>query len=314
MKPKIKLFVAFFILLSWILSFRTVDAQQKPVYSQYLYNGLVLNPAYAVVHDHFSATASYRDQWVNLAGAPTTSTFSVQSGIHNKNIGLGLMLINDKIGMHNETGVYGAYGFKIRMPNGAFSMGVQAGLNNLTSDPSKLVLETSYDPSFAEYISNTKINFGTGAYYNSRSFFAGLSIPYLRKKRIIRDQEFYRTAVDSRYYYFLTGVVFDVAPKIKVKPSTLIRLEDNMPIAADLNLHLYLEDAINLGFSYRSDNSFITLFEIKLNDYIRLGYAYDWVVSDLSKHTAGTHEFSVNYRINLYAPKKERMCPGPLYF
>jgi type IX secretion system PorP/SprF family membrane protein len=302
------------IILMLILVKQPILAQQKPVYSQYLYNGLVLNPAYAVVHDHLSATMSYRDQWINLEGAPTTSTFSIQSGIHNKNIGVGLMLINDKIGMHNETGVYGSYGYKIRLPHGAISMGVQGGLNNLTSDPSKLVLETAFDPSFTDYVSNTKINFGTGAYYNSKNLYVGFSIPYLRKKRIIRDGDYYRMAVDSRYYYLLTGIVLDASPKIKIKPSTLVRIEEGMPVAADLNLHFFLEEVLNLGVSYRSNESFITLFEIKLNDYFRLGYAFDWVVSDLSRYTAGTHEFSLNYRINLYAPKKDRMCPGPFYF
>ncbi len=289
-------------------------AQQKPVYSQYLYNGLTLNPAYAAVHDHLSATVSHRDQWVNFSGAPQTSTISIHSGINPKNIGLGLIVVNDKIGIHSETGVYGSYAFKIRMPMGTLSMGVQAGLNNLTSDPSVLVKESDYDPSFADYLSNTKINFGTGVYYNTKKFYAGLSIPYLRKKRSIRDQEFTRISVDSRYYFLLTGVVLDVSPKFKIKPSTLIRIEEGMPLAADLNLHFYLEEVLNLGASYRSGDSFITLFEIKLTDYIRLGYAYDWTLSDINRYAAGTHEFSLNYRINLYAPKKDRMCPGPFYF
>ena len=307
----IKIFPLLFLLL--IFQKQLAIAQQKPVYSQYLYNGLVINPAYAAVHDHLTATVAYRDQWVNLNGAPSTSTISVHSGLHNKNIGLGLMVISDKIGMHNETGVYGSYAFKIRMPMGSLSMGLQAGLNNLTSDPSRLATEHP-DPSFAEYLSNTKINFGTGVYYNTKKFYAGLSIPYLRKKRTIRDDDYLRSMIDSRYYYLLTGVVLDVSPKIKVKPSTLVRVEEGMPLAADLNLHVYLEEVLNIGVSYRSGDSFISLFELKLNDYFRFGYAYDWVTSSLGKYTAGTHEFSLNYRINLSAPKKDRMCPGPFYF
>lgn len=290
-----------------------LHGQQKPVYSQYMFNGLTLNPAYAAVHDYLSATMSYRRQWVNFPGAPSTALFSAHSGLENKNIGLGLLITNDRIGMHNETGIYGSYAFKIRLPEGSLSMGIQAGFNRHVSDPTVLDLE-SPDPGFAEFMTSSKINFGTGVYYHHKKFYAGLSVPYIRKKRSIKDNEYLRKSSESRYYYITSGIVLDVTRNFKLKPSALIRIEEKMPLGADINLNAYLDDVLNIGMSYRSGDSFTSLFELKMTDYIRFGYAYDWVISDLSRYTDGTHELTLNYRINLYAPKKNRMCPGPMYF
>lgn len=283
------------------------------MYSQYMFNGLMLNPAYAAVYDYFNATISYRRQWVNFPGAPSTALFSAHTGLENKNIGLGLLITNDRIGMHDETGVYGFYAFKIRLPEGALSMGLQAGFNRHVSDPSLLHLE-SPDPSFAEFMTSAKINFGTGIYYHNKNFYAGLSVPYIRKKRSIKDDVYLKEASESRYYYLTSGIVLDVTHNFKLKPSTLIRFEEGMPLGVDMNMNAYLDDALNIGLSYRLGDSFTSLFELKLTDYIRLGYAHDWVVSDLSRYTNGTHELTLNYRINLYAPKKNRMCPGPMYY
>lgn len=296
-----------------LLHSNPVNSQQKPVYSQYMFNGLMLNPAYAAVNDYLNVTSSYRDQWVNMEGAPSTTTISAHSGLKDKNIGLGILIVNDRIGMHDEKAIYGSYAFKIRLPEGSLSMGLQAGLNHLKSDPALLELE-EYDPAFAETTTSSKINFGAGLYYNHKKFYAGASIPYLRKKREIRDGEYLKMATESRYCYVVSGLVVDVSRNMKLKPSVLLRIQEGMPIATDLNINAYLDDVLNIGMSYRWSDSFITLFELKLTDYIRFGYAYDWIMSDLSGFTAGTHEFTLNYRINLYAPKKHRMCPGPLYY
>lgn len=291
----------------------TISAQQKPVSSQYMFNGLLLNPAYAGVHDHLNANFSYRNQWVNLEGAPSTTIFSMHSGIKHKNIGLGLLVMNDRIGAHTENAVFASYSYKIHMMHGTLSMGLQAGFNNLASDYTNLNLQEATDPFFG-VIGDTKINFGTGVFYNSDRFYAGVSIPYIRRKRTINDLDYLRSFSESRNYYVTGGLIIDLSPKVKIKPSTLLRFEDGMPVAGDMNLNLFLEEVLNLGVSYRSGDSFITLFEIKLNDYLRFGYAYDWIISDLSYYTDGTHEFMLNYRINLFAPKKHRMCPGPYYF
>lgn len=289
-------------------------AQQKPVISQYMFNGLVLNPAYAGVHEHLNVTALYRDQWVNFEGAPTTSTFTAHSGLKGKNIGLGFLASSDKIGVHNDMSFYAHYAYKIKFNNGSLSMGLQAGFNHLKSDYTLLNLKQQGDPNFGVVNRSMKFNFGTGLYYNTKTSYVGFSIPYLRKKRIIRETGQEQNFEDSRYYYLTAGHVLDLTPKVKMKPSVLLRLEENMPVGYDVNLNFYLEDLLNVGASYRSGESLITLFELKVSNYIRLGYAFDWVISDINNYTAGTHELMLNYRINLFAPRKHRMCPGPFYY
>ncbi len=307
----LKIFLSIFLIIQFQ---QNLFAQQKPVLSQYMFNGLVLNPAYAGVHEHLNVTALYRNQWVNFEGAPVTSTFSAHSGLKGKNIGLGVLASNDKIGVHNDMSLYVHYAYKIRFSNGSLSMGLQTGLNHLKSDYTLLDLKQPGDPNFGLVNQSIKFNFGTGLYYNTKTTYIGFSIPYLRKKRVVRENSLEQNFEDSRYYYLTAGQVLDLTPKIKIKPSFLLRLEENMPLAYDLNVNFYLEDVFNIGASYRSGESLITLFELKLNNYLRLGYAFDWVISDINNYTAGTHELMLNYRINLFAPRKHRMCPGPYYF
>ena len=307
--------IRFLMVINFIfLGLEDTCSQQKPVLSQYMFNGLVLNPAYTGVHEHLNVTFLYRDQWVNLEGAPVTQTLTAHSGIKGKRIGVGFMAVNDQIGIHSDVGFYGSYAYRIRMSSGTLSMGLQAGMNNLKSDYTLLDLRHEDDPLLSGVTSNMKVNFGTGLYFHNKTSYVGFSVPYIRKRRTIRDDDFMRNLEESRYYYLTAGKVLDLTQKVKIKPSGLLRFEEGMPVAYDFNLNFYLEDVLNVGGSYRSGDSFITLFELKLNDFIRFGYAFDWVISDINNYTRGTHEFMLNYRINLYAPRKHRMCPGPYYF
>ena len=289
-------------------------AQQKPVVSQYMFNGLVLNPAYAGTNGYFSATGMLRNQWVNLEGAPRVSTLAMHSNVKNKNIGLGLVITNDKIGVHDDLAAYLSYAYHLKLPVGTLSMGLQAGFNNLTSSFNELTLSTPSDPILNDQITRFKINFGTGLYYFTENFYAGLSIPYIIKNRSFKQVDVIREIEESRYYYFTIGKVLTLTESIKFKPSGLLRIEEGMPLAYDISANIFIDDAINVGLSYREGDSMIGMFEIQLNDYLRFGYAYDWIISELSNYTQGTHEIMVNYRLNLFAPKHHKMCPGPAYF
>lgn len=299
-----------------VLSFAATKglAQQKPVLSQYMFNGLVLNPAYAGSNGYFSTTAMFRNQWVNLEGAPKISNLTAHTNIKGKNIGLGMSITNDQIGVHNDFSIYGSYAYHLKLIYGTLSMGLQAGFNNLQSNFSELTIQNSSDPLLTNELSKFKMNFGTGLYFYTEDFYAGFSIPYIIKNRSLQDLDLIRDIEESRYYYFTAGKVFELSRSVKLKPSGLIRIEDGMPIAMDLNMNFFINDAVNLGCSYRSGDSFISLFEIQLNDFLRFGYAYDWIISDLSNYSQGTHELMLNYRLNLFAPKHHKMCPGPTYF
>ncbi len=292
-------------------------AQQRPVVSQYMFSGLVMNPAYAGRHRYTSFTAMYRNQWVNIPGAPVTSTFLTQTGLKEKDVGLGLLISNDQIGVHSNTMVYGSYAYVLNFSNGGkLSMGIQAGMDYLRSDWTKLTLPpgSQDDPLFSGTESNVFPNFGAGLYYFTDKFYVGASVPYMLANQKTKSGDTYMEVRHSRNYYVTTGALMQIGVQWVLKPSVLLRMEENMPFGFDLNANLYYNDIIELGLSYRYEDAVIGILGFQINKYLKFSYAYDYVISDLAPYTRGTHELMLQYRINFYAPRKHRMCPGPLYF
>ena len=311
MKPHKNLFSIILVLVL----FGTSYGQQKPVLSQYMFSGLVLNPAYAGRHEYTSFTAMYRDQWVNVPGSPKLTTFTTQTGFKDRRIGAGMLITEDKIGVHNNLSAYGSYAYFIKLRNGAkFSMGLQGGIDILRSDWSKLTILDQNDPVFNGSEINYFPNFGTGVFYYTDKFYMGFSVPYILTSRKTQTQDFFRDVRHSRNYYLTGGNVFDITPKLKIKPSFLLRIEDNMPLAIDLNANLYYDEIIDIGLSYRQGDAVIGILGLQLNKYIKFSYAYDYIISALTTYTKGSHELMLQYRINFNAPKHHRMCPEPQYF
>ena len=289
--------------------------QQKPVLSQYMFSGLVLNPAYAGRHEYTSFTAMYRDQWVNIPGAPKLTTFTGQSGFKGRRVGAGFMISEDKIGVHNNLSVYGSYSYFIKFRNGAkFSMGLQGGIDILRSDWTKLNIMDQDDPLFNGSEINYFPNFGTGVFYFTDKFYMGFSVPYILTSKKTKAEDIFRDVRHSRNYYLTGGRVFDIGMKLKIKPSFLLRIEDNMPLAIDLNANFYYNEIIDIGFSYRQGDAVIGILGLQLNKFLKFSYAYDYITSKLTTYTKGSHELMLQYRINFNAPKHHRMCPQPQYF
>ncbi len=290
-------------------------SQQKPVLSQYMFSGLVLNPAYSGRHEYSSFTTMYRDQWINVPGAPKLATFTGQTGFKDRNIGVGFMVTEDRIGVHGNLSAYGSYSYYIKFPNGAkFSMGLQGGIDILRSDWSSLSILDQNDPVFNGSEINYMPNFGAGIFYFKKDFYIGFSVPYILTNQKANTEDFFRDIRISRNYYLTGGKVFDVAVKLKVKPSFLLRMEDNMPLAIDINANLYYDEIIHIGVSYRQGDAVIGILGLQLNKYLKFSYAYDYIISELNAYTNGSHELMLQYRINFNAPKHNRMCPEPQYF
>jgi len=289
--------------------------QQKPILSQYMFSGLVLNPAYAGRHEYSSFTAMYRDQWVNVPGAPKLTTFTGQSGYKGRKIGTGFLISEDKIGVHSDLSVYASYAYYIKFQNGAkLSMGLQGGVDILRSDWTQLTILDQNDPVFNGNEINYFPNFGAGLFYYTDKFYLGLSVPYILTNSKTKTDDFYRDVRHSRNYYLTAGNVFDIGMKLKIKPSFLLRMEDNMPLAVDLNANFYYDEIIDIGVSYRQGDSVIGILGLQLNKYIKFSYAYDYIISSLTPYTKGSHELMLQYRINFNSPKHHRMCPQPQYF
>ena len=290
--------------IAFLLMLFSIDglAQQRPVYSQYMFNGLALNPAYAGNQKQLSVSAVYRDQWVNLEGSPTTKTLSAHTGFRKKKVGVGLMVTSEEIGVHNDISIYASYAYKLVLPKGNLAMGLQVGFNNLQSDFNKLNLRDLNDPFLAGNFKEFNPNFGAGLFYSTNTGYVGISIPYIVNNKVVSVRtvdDLQSLAREARYYFITAGQVFDLNHRLKVKPSTLLRIQEGAPFGVDLNANLIIDDILNVGTSYRSGDSMIFLFELKLIENFRFGYAYDYVISDLSRYTNGSHEIMLNYSINL---------------
>lgn len=294
-------------------------AQQRPLQSLYMFDPLLVNPAYAGTHVQLSGTAIYRNQWVNFDGAPKTFTGTVHSGFRKARVGLGLIFANDQIGVHSDNSVFGVYSYKIpvsrRKNGGVISMGLQAGFNVLKSDYFKT---NPRDGAEVGVISKFNPNFGAGVFYRGNNVYAGLSVPHIVNNKIIdiidveADTTFNTSGKQQRYYYLMGGFSKKLSEDLKWMPSTLIRIQDNAPLSFDINNMFILYDVVGLGFSYRLNDSVIGLFELQINENFHVGYAYDITTSDIRLYSNGSHEIMINYRIKL--PKIHTGLPCPSYW
>lgn len=275
--------------------------QQRPVISQYMFSGLVINPAYVGNQKQTVFTALHRDQWINFDGAPKTQTFIVNSALKEYPIGVGLLLSRDQIGSYNDYSVYSSYSYRIPLRVGSLAMGIQGGFNYTAANFSKLNQFDDNDQVFAQSLNRFKPNFGMGVFFSTSASYAGISIPYIFQSDIYS----YAEAINqvglqkARYLLIAGGHVFTINDFIKVKPSTLIRMQQGQAMSADLNANVFLDDVLNIGASYRSGDSLIGLFELLLSPTLSFGYSYDMTTSNITRFTDGTHEFMLKYRRNL---------------
>lgn len=288
-------------MLGFILLSLQSRAQQRPVFSQYMFNMLALNPAYAGNQKQLSVTALARYQWINLDGAPKTQTITSHSNFRDKNVGLGMMLYHETIGVHSDIGAYFSYAYQIKLKKGTLAMGLQGGLNQLTSDYTRLksLAVGGIDPSLRRY-KNMNPNFGTGLFYSTQTGYAGLSVPYLINNKVLQETDNLISESMERRYYFLTGgKVFDISENLKIKPSALLRIQERAPLSFDASVNFFIDNVLNVGLSYRNHDALMTMFQLDLNENFSFGYAYDYTLSGLNHYARGSHELMINYRIRL---------------
>ncbi len=307
-----------------VLSIDIEAQQQRPIQSLYMFDQLLINPAYAGSQVQLSATSIYRNQWVNLDGAPETFTASVQSSLMNNRMGLGVVLGKDVIGVHEDLSFFASYAYRIPMPGGAsFSMGLQAGFDFLQSDFTRTTVPSA-NPSTGNpggtadpYFNATNAfnpNFGAGVFYTNRNYYIGISVPYLLENDIIQDVETGSLSSEqiknTRNYYISGGMTFPLDPNFKILGSTLLRFQDGAPFSFDVNAIGVIKEVVGLGVGYRLVEGMIYLFELKINENFHVGYAYDMTVSTLGRVSSGSHELMVNYRIKINRWHRGLECPS----
>lgn len=301
----------FLILTFMMLGFAGI-CQQRPMQSLYMFDPLLINPAYAGTQVQLSATSIYRNQWVNFPGAPKTFTATVHSGFRKSRVGLGLIAGRDVIGIHGENSLYFAYSYKIplsKYSKTTLSFGVQGGFNDMKSDYGKLDPKDQTDKYFGVVDRNFSWNFGGGLFLRGEKFFAGISVPYGLNNKYVNFQDIKSVAQQKRYYYVMGGYTYTLSPIVKLVPSTLIRFQEQAPLSFDLNLVTVLYNTVGLGISYRLSDAVVGLFELQINDNFHVGYAYDFTTSGLAQYSNGSHEIMLNYRIKIPKLHKGLECP-----
>lgn len=307
-------------ILLFILLFITVEkysyGQQDAMYSQYMFNTLAINPAYAGSRNVISATALYRSQWVGIKGAPETQTLSVDGATANKKVGLGLQLFNDQVGVTKNTGIYGSYAYRLRFDRSTLAFGLQAGASRFIGNYGGVNLDEygSTDAAFAENVSKIMPNFGAGVYFNSDRFYVGVSVPHLINNSLNNDNAINSNGLVARQYlhfFIATGYVFDLNEDVKLKPSLLFKGVKGSPMQLDINANLWFYDTFSIGAQYRTESDIGAMAEIQISQQLRLGYAYDYSVSKLRNYNSGSHEIMLRYEFG--GGSKSKML-SPRYF
>ncbi len=311
---KIK-FLILHSLISGVFLFVTARAvaQQHPIFTQYMFNGMVLNPAYTGSHESLTLTASARSQWSGITGAPRTQVFSAHSPIKFTRSAAGAVITNDKAGAINQTMFYGTYAYHIPVSkNSRISVGAQAGATYYKANFADLNIVTQNgagDVVFAGNESRTLPNLGIGAYFYSKRSYVGFSMPTLINNKWNNYNPSERST-QLRHYYLTAGHVFDLNPDLQLKPNVLLRWMEGGPFQYDINANLFIKQIVWVGISYRMGDSIDGLLEWNINDQLALGYSYGYPTSDLAAVQWGTHEVVLNYRFK----RDKRVIRSPRYF
>jgi type IX secretion system PorP/SprF family membrane protein len=295
MKRRVYIIFALAVLLQTVAT-----AQQTPITSQYLTNGLVINPAYAGTRGALSANLSYRKQWARIAGAPQFQNLSLHSPINKKEkVALGLVAEYNTYGVTKDVGIYGFYAYSVRLGIGKLSMGIKGGVDLSNTNYNNLEFPDGNppDPLLTGNTSYTLPNFGVGFYYYTDKFFAGLSIPSILTYESDEMDQF-KVSPNYKMFktYFSAGALLRFSDLFKVKPSMLLRYSMSEPLEVDLNANLIIADLVWIGGSYRiAEEAVVALLDLQLTPQLKLGYSYDYQLGHLNNYTSGTHEVSLRY-------------------
>jgi type IX secretion system PorP/SprF family membrane protein len=302
-----------FAALLMFLSFLETSAQQDPNYTQYMYNMSAINPAYAGSKENMTGGLLYRKQWVGLDGAPSTGTFFLNTPV-GKNVGVGLSVISDKIGPVEENNITGDFSYTLNLGGERrLALGLKSGIsiNNIGLNTQiDNTLPDAGDDAFGQNITGTlRFNAGTGLFYYTNKYYVAFSMPNMIKGTYL-DVNGRKFGSESLHYFLTGGYVFDINPTVKFKPFSMIKMAPGVPTSFDLSTNFLFNDKFEVGATYRFQDSFGAMVGYMISPNLRLGYAYDHIISDLRGSASSSHEFIMLFDLNF--PKK--VSQSPRYF
>ena len=276
-------------ILLLLITFCTAKAQHYSLFSQYVVNGLVINPAYAGRNDVMDITAMHRQQWFGLGGAPITTSFSAHSPLRKKSINVGISVVDDRIGITTNQLISGMYAYRFQAGKFKLSFGVQGGYQMrrinwdalIKNDPNDILVLNQAQ-------SKGGLNFGAGYYMYSDNLFAGVSLPYVMNS-------FSKGGVSQSPLLFNAGCLYKISEEHTLKPSLLFKYIKGSPMQTDLNLSYCYKQIFGLGFSYRTKESLVAIAEIGISEQLKVCYSYDMGVTKIKKYHNGSHEILIRY-------------------
>lgn len=270
-------------------------AQQDAQYTQYMYNTINVNPAYAGSRGVMSVFGLYRTQWIGLDGAPKTSSFSLNTPINNSDIGIGVSLVNDKIGPTNENTLSTDISYSIPTSETfKLSFGIKATANLFNLDINKLTPEDQGDPQFQDLNNKFSPNIGSGVYWHSDKAYVGFSIPNFIETNRYDDND---VAIfkDKINYYLMAGYVFDLNYYLKFKPAVLTKMVQGAPLQVDLSGNFMFNEKFVVGLAYRWSASLSAMAGFQVSEGMYIGYAYDRETTKLNNYNSGSHEIFLRF-------------------
>jgi len=301
------------------LVFHTTYAQQDAQYTQYMYNTISVNPAYAGSRGVMSVMGLHRSQWVGLDGAPRTQTLTLNSPIgENERLGIGLSVVNDEIGPTNET--YIGVDFSYTIPTseiGKLSFGIKGGAHLLNVDFQELVQFNQNDALFENNIDNKfSPQVGVGVYYHTNKFYLGLSAPNLLEtdhfdeSSTSGDSDAVSFLAEERInYYLIAGHVFDITDDLKFKPALLTKLVFGTPLQVDVSANFLMYERLTLGVAYRWSAAVTGQVAFQISDAMMIGFAYDRETTELGQSQFNDGSYEVMLRFELFKKYNRMLTP-----
>lgn len=292
------------LLITFLFYILPATAQQDPEYTHYMYNMSVVNPAYATgVPAMMNFGGMYRTQWVGAVGAPKTFTFFGHTAINDK-IETGLSLISDDIGdgAKKENNFYADFAYILNLGGkNKLSLGLKAGFSTIQTNFNGFrFTDPQTDAAFAENVNVTRPNIGVGAYYFRDNLYVGISAPNLLSSKHIEEKSGISSYGSEKIHTFLTaGYVFQVSDKVKLKPAFMSKIVPGGPLTLDLTANVLYNEKFELGAAYRLDDAVSILANINITPTLRVGYAYDYTLTNLGQFNSGTHEIMLLFDLDL---------------
>ena len=298
------------VILAMVLALGRVGAQTDPLYTQYRSNMMSVNPAYAGSRDALTLGFLYRNQWVNLEGAPSTRTVTIHGPL-KRNLGIGLGITNDVIGPTSQTGIFGNISGRIKLGTSTyFSGGVQLGFDYFSTNFVGITTSRP-DRAFSEDVVSLLPNIGAGIYLYSEKFYLGFSVPKILSSTLFDGAVPAQDVKLKRHYTLIAGYIFNLTPDLKFKPTTLLRFVEGAPISNDITAEFVVADKFWLGAFYRWEESTGVILGYNITPQFKIGYSYDYTLSELIAVSSGSHEITLTYDFIYNGGKKIR---SPRYF